>query len=126
MVSCSEHTEATAAPHCIMWLVVSGPPPAVIKACCVGKEPPIGASHLPLLYPLGLAPTLREMASLLKARDALHSDPFPRLQASPVSTCCGGSQYIPADAWSWEMHFSPCQEAGQKQFTNGQPEATCS
>lgn len=71
MVSCSEHTEATAAPPCIMWLVVSGPPLAVIKACCVEKEPLIGASHLPLLYSLGLAPTLQEMASLLRTRDAL-------------------------------------------------------
>lgn len=89
----------------------------IIKAYCAGKESLIGASHLPLLYPLGLAPTLQKMDSLLKARDTLHGGPYPRLQASPVSTCCGGCQYTVAAAWSWEMRFSPCQEAGQKQFT---------
>lgn len=37
-----------------------------------------------------MAPRLQNMASLLKAREALHCVPCPRQQASPVSNCCGG------------------------------------
>lgn len=66
---------AVVAPPCIICLVVSGLPLAVIKAYCLGQVSPIGIS----LYALGLAPTLQNMASLLKAREALHCGACPRM-----------------------------------------------